>query len=129
MDDDLNTPEALAVLQTLAHEVNAARAAGDESRAAALGAELGSLGGVLGLFTVPPAQWFRLAKPVAVQRLSGGADTPPLSDAEIEQRIAARSAARRARLWAEADRIRDELAAAGVILEDQSGGEARWRRA
>jgi cysteinyl-tRNA synthetase len=51
------------------------------------------------------------------------------SDAEIETRIAARTAARREKNWAESDRIRDELAAAGVILEDKPGGRTAWRRA
>jgi cysteinyl-tRNA synthetase len=120
MDDDFNTPEALAVLQNLATEVNSARAAGQAQRAAALGAELSELAQVLGLLQVPPAQWFRLAKPVA-----GG----QLSDAHVEERIAARAAARRAKNWAESDRIRDELAAAGVILEDKPGGHTTWRRA
>jgi len=49
-------------------------------------------------------------------------------DGEIEARIAARSAARRAKNWAESDRIRDELFAAGVVLEDKSGGKTAWRR-
>jgi cysteinyl-tRNA synthetase len=120
MDDDFNTPEALAVLQNLATEVNSARAAGEAQRAAALGAELTDLAQVLGLLGVAPAQWFRLAKPAA-----GG----QLSDAQVEARIAARSAARRAKHWAESDGIRDELAAAGVILEDKPGGQTTWRRA
>ena len=119
MDDDFNTPEALAVLQQLATEVNSARAARDMPRAAALGAELMALGRVLGLLAVDPAQWFRLAAPAA------GAQ---LSDAQIEAGIAARAAARRAKNWAESDRIRDELAAAGVILEDKAGGATTWRR-
>jgi len=121
MDDDFNTPEALAALQALAHEVNAARDRGEAARAAQLAAELRSLGAVLGLFRLPPAEWFRLRRP--------GAAGQPLSDAQVEERIAARSAARRAKQWAESDRIRDELAAAGVILEDKAGGETRWRRA
>jgi cysteinyl-tRNA synthetase len=119
MDDDFNTPEALAVLQTLAREVNSARDAGDTQRAARLAAELKALGAVVGLFGVEPAQWFRLAK----------AGASALSDAEIEARIAARAAARKAKNFAESDRIRAELAAGGVILEDKSGGKTVWRRA
>jgi cysteinyl-tRNA synthetase len=131
MDDDFNTPEALAVLQTLAREVNSAKAAGDHQHAAALAAELTALGAVLGLFTVAPAQWFRLGKPALAQ----DADRLPantagsIDDAQVEARIAARTAARRAKNWAESDRIRDELAAAGIVLEDKPGGATTWRRA
>src|SRR3982075_281320 len=92
MDDDFNTPEALAVLQTLTREVNSARDAVDERRAAQLAAELKALGRVLGLLSVEPAQWFRLAKPPAGRRAAGTG----LSDAEIDARIAARPAAPRA---------------------------------
>ncbi|HSY06622.1 MAG TPA: cysteine--tRNA ligase [Steroidobacteraceae bacterium] len=139
MDDDFNTPEALAVLQTLAREANSARDSGDQRRAAELAAELTSLGQVLGLFTLAPGEWFRLAKPVVPAFLPEGREDPghrqaappgdPIGDAEVEARIAARAAARSARNWAESDRIRDELAAAGILLEDKPGGETRWRRA
>ncbi|MGH8305032.1 MAG: CysS/YqeB C-terminal domain-containing protein [Steroidobacteraceae bacterium] len=47
----------------------------------------------------------------------------------MERHIEARAAARRARDWAQSDRIRDELGARGVILEDQPGGRTSWRRA
>ncbi len=130
MDDDLNTPEALAVLQGMAREINTARDAGDAQRAAALGAELRALGGVLGLITVSPAQWFRTPKPTLVADAAPADEgSGPIADADVEARIAARTAARRAKNWAESDRIRDELAALGVILEDKPGGETRWRRA
>src|SRR6516225_1017864 len=140
MDDDFNTPEALAVLQNLAREVNSAKASGARERAAALAAELTALGAVLGLFALPAAQWFRLAKPAAAAgetaaaASGGGAGvatgaTHAINDAEVEARIAARAAARRAKNWAESDRIRDELAAAGVVLEDKPGGKTTWRRA
>ena len=135
MDDDFNTPEALAVLQTLAREVNSAKDRGEERRAAALAAELRALGAVLGLFALSPAQWFRLAKPTVLQpdkpEATGEVPTASLAigDTEVEARIAARAQARRAKNWAESDRIRDELAAAGVILEDKPGGQTSWRRA
>jgi cysteinyl-tRNA synthetase len=141
MDDDFNTAEALAVLQTLAREVNSAKATGAQQRAAALGAELQALGAVLGLFAMPAAQWFRLAKPAASaagETAAGASDAasgvataapPRIDDAQVEARIAARAAARRAKNWAESDRIRAELATAGVLLEDKPGGKTSWRRA
>ena len=59
MDDDFNTPEALAVLQTLTREVNSAKAAGEQARAVQRAAELRSLADVLGLIQLDPAEWFR----------------------------------------------------------------------
>ncbi len=126
MDDDFNTPEALAVLQTLTRELNTAKDAGKAERAALLGAELRSLGAVLGLLGVAPVQWGRLVRPAAGAAATGAGQ---LTDAEIEARIAARIAARQSKNWAESDRIRDELVAVGVILEDKPGGKTAWRRA
>jgi cysteinyl-tRNA synthetase len=51
-----------------------------------------------------------------------------LSDGDIERLIEARVAARKAKDFKESDRIRDALAAAGVVLEDQPGGRTLWRR-
>jgi cysteinyl-tRNA synthetase len=120
MDDDFNTPEAFAVLQGLARSINAARDSGDTTAAVRFGAELRALGNVLGLVTLEPSQWFRAS--------SGAAAAGP-SDADIDAQIAARLAARKAKQWAESDRIRDELARQGVILEDKPGGVTVWRRA
>ena len=132
MDDDFNTPEALAVLQTLTREVNSAKDAGDERRAASLGAELRALAHVLGLAGVSAEQWLRQARGGAsamAQAALAGSPAAGLDDAEIERRIEARAAARAAKNWAESDRIRDELAALGVVLEDKPGGATVWRRA
>jgi cysteinyl-tRNA synthetase len=119
MDDDFNTPEAIAVLQGLARELNTARASSvDAHKARLIAGELRALGGALGLLQQVPESWFRTGG------VAGG-----LSDAEIEARIAARLAARKSKNWAESDRIRDELAKAGVILEDKPGGATTWRRA
>lgn len=82
-----------------------------------LAGELHSLARVLGLAQLNPADWFR--RTIA----DGG-----FSDADVELRIAARIAARHSKNWIESDRIRDELAAAGVILEDKPGGVTTWRR-
>ena len=124
MDDDFNTAEALAVLQQLARELNTAKAAGDPASAAALAAELRALGTILGLLEHDPVAWLSSASELTAGSESTG---PDLDDAAIDALIAARSAARAAREWAESDRIRDQLAAAGVILEDGAGG-TRWRR-
>jgi cysteinyl-tRNA synthetase len=103
MDDDFGTPEAVAVLFGLASRVN-----GGERRLAPL---LRALGGVLGLLQRDAAQFLQGA----------GADD------WIPERIKAREAARKRRDFAEADRIRDELLAKGVILED-GPHVTTWRR-
>jgi cysteinyl-tRNA synthetase len=116
MDDDFNTPEALAVLFDLAREINRVRGE-DEQRAAGLAAELRQLGSALGILQDDPEQYLRGSTSEA-----GG-----LSDEQIEDLIQQRLDARKAKNWAEADRIRDELQAAGIILEDGAGGTT-WRR-
>jgi cysteinyl-tRNA synthetase len=104
------------VLFDLAREVNRLRRESDAA-AAPLGAELRRLGGILGILRDDPANYLRGGE--------GGAEG--LSDAAIEDLIAQRLAARKAKHWAEADRIRDELKAQGVQLEDGAGGTT-WRR-
>ena len=116
MDDDFNTPEALAVLFDLAREVNRLRRESD-AVAAPLGAELRRLGGILGILQDDPEAYLRGGE--------GGAEG--LSDAAIEGLIAQRLAARKAKNWAQADRIREELKGKGVLLEDGPGGTT-WRR-
>jgi len=108
MDDDFNTPEAVAELQALAN-----LAFTGDSKAAA---QLKSLGAVLGILQ-RDAQTF----------LQADTGNGP-SEAEIVQQIEARVAARKAKNYAEADRIRQQLEAAGVILEDGPKGTT-WRRA
>ncbi|BAV33172.1 cysteinyl-tRNA synthetase [Sulfuricaulis limicola] len=115
MDDDFNTPGALAVLFELARDINKLREDSGIAAAAPLGATLRRIGGVLGLLQSDPQTFLR-----------GGTDDG-LTDAQIEALIARRSEARKNRNWAESDRLRDELKAQGVILED-TAGQTSWRR-
>ena len=113
--DDMNTPLALARMHELAGTLN--KAASDAERAAAKAMLLGAAG-LLGIAEGDPETWFRWAPDAA-----GGLD-----DDAVEGLIAARVAARKSRDFAEADRIRDDLKAKGVVLEDGPGGTT-WKRA
>ncbi len=118
MDDDFNTPEALAVMQGVARDLNSAKAGGARESAATLGSALRTMGKMLGLLQQPPA---------AYSKRGIGADA--LTDQQIEELLAARRAARGAKNFAESDRLRDVLASAGVLIEDKPGGVTGWRRA
>ncbi len=117
MDDDFNTPEALAVLFDLVREINRVRKR-DAQQAAGLAAELRRLGGILGILQQDPEDWLR-----GGETTEGG-----LSDTQIDELIARRNQAKADKDWAEADRIRDELQGQGIVLEDGPAGTT-WRRA
>lgn len=116
MADDFNTPEALAVMFDLVKLLNSSRDA-DAEAVNRFAYTLKYLGGVLGLLQANPEDYFKQA-PVQ----EGG-----LSEDEIEQLISLRTQARADKNWAESDRIRDELAEQGVVLDDSKGGTS-WRR-
>ena len=112
MDDDFNTPVALAVLFELATEVN-------KNKSPALARQLKGLSGVLGLLERTPQQFLQAAV----------GESLPNADDAIAQAIERRIAAKKARDFAESDKIRAELLAAGIILEDKPDGSTNWRRA
>jgi cysteinyl-tRNA synthetase len=114
MDDDFNTPEAIAVLFELANHVNREHTASPD-KAAMLAAELKQLANVLGL----------LEADVETYLQSGAGED--LDAEKIEALIAQRLQARAEKNWAEADHIRDELMAMDVVLEDKDG-KTIWRR-
>jgi cysteinyl-tRNA synthetase len=133
MDDDFNTPEALAVLAGVARELNIAKAANDAARTAGLARSLLAMGEMLGLLQQPPDAYLKRASrvataPVPNQAGAGPGSAAPLTDAEIEDLIARRRAARAAKDFHESDRIRATLSAAGIVLEDKPGGNSEWRR-
>jgi cysteinyl-tRNA synthetase len=118
MDDDFNTPEAFAVMQGVARNLNLAKASGNESAASNAAATLRALGAVLGVLQQDPDNY-----------LKRSAGSKSLSDAEVEGLLASRREARSAKDFAESDRIREILSAAGILLEDKPGGRTEWRRA
>jgi len=115
MDDDFNTPIAVAVLFDLARDINKMRT-DDPEQAAALGALLRKLGETLGIL-----------QRTADDYLKAGSTADGLGDAAIDALIAQRNAARKDKNFAESDRIRDALKRQGVILED-AAGVTTWRR-
>ena len=112
LSDDLNTPMAIAALHQLANQVY------QQGGPGLTAADLKAGAGALGLLQQDPEAWFRWTPAAA-------ADGP--SDAEIEAAIAARQAARKAKDFKESDRIRDDLKAKGVLLEDGPKGTT-WKR-
>jgi cysteinyl-tRNA synthetase len=114
LEDDLNTPLAISHLHELAGQINKARTDPERAR---LKAALLASGDVLGILQQPVESWFRWTPPKGAS----------LADAEIDDLVAQRLAARQNRNFAEADRLRKVLTDNGVLLEDGAGG-TQWRR-
>ncbi|HBM08741.1 cysteine--tRNA ligase [Pseudomonas sp. Choline-3u-10] len=113
MDDDFNSPEACAVLFEMVREINRLRDT-DMQAASGLAAQLKALASVLGILQIDPDTFLQAG-------VEGKVDAT-----QVEALIAARLQARAEKNWAESDRIRDQLTAMGVVLEDGKGGTT-WR--
>lgn len=116
MQDDFNTPIALAALFELARETNKLQQSGDTPSALETGALLKKLANILGLLEHDIEDWFK-----------GDAGNDGLSDDAINQLIEERRKAKQNKNWAEADRIRDTLNEEGIIIED-SADKTTWKR-
>jgi cysteinyl-tRNA synthetase len=112
LEDDLNTPQALTALYTLASEANKAS---DPAEKARLKGQLLGSGQLLGLLMLDPADWFQAG------------EAGDIAEEEIEQLIKDRIEAKSAKDFAKADAIRADLAEKGVTLEDGPGGTT-WKR-
>jgi cysteinyl-tRNA synthetase len=117
LEEDLNTPQAIAELFELVRATNRAADAGQRR---ALAETLRASAWMLGLLHQDPVAWFEAAQ--------GDADPDALTEQAIEALLDQRERLRRERKFAEADAIRNELAARGIAIEDGAGG-SRWRRA
>jgi cysteinyl-tRNA synthetase len=116
LEDDFNTANAIAVMFDLARDINRVKSE-QQGAQHALASLLRYLGGIIGLLQADADDFLK----------SGGGQGAGLSDVAIDELIEQRLQARADKNWADADRIRDELNAAGIVIEDGANG-TRWRR-
>ncbi|MGB5538766.1 MAG: cysteine--tRNA ligase [Gammaproteobacteria bacterium] len=128
MDDDFNTPEAVAVLFELAREINRVSKS-EAGKAGLLAGCLKRLAGVLGLLQAEPEQYLQsgISGMVNITEQGDSIAAAGLTEERIDTLIQQRLQARKEKNWAEADRIRAELEAQGIVLEDGPSGTT-WRR-
>jgi len=132
MDDDFNTVEAMAVLFDIANALNTAKAENSTEQAVQLAGQLKYLGAVLGLLQSDPEEHLKgfTGTGYAVNNpgsSEGRGYVGGFTEEAIDKLIAQRLDARKNKNWAESDRIRDQLQAQGVVLEDSAAGTT-WRR-
>ena len=143
LDDDLNTPMALAVLQNMKTNVNIRLERWSNESRKQTRAAFREFGAVLGLFQLEPEQWQFNPLQISVHEDVVATDSASvgfresakaagkasiLTDTEIESQLAERLEARRKKDFAKADEIRKSLAAQGIIIEDKPDGTSRWKR-
>ena len=143
LDDDLNTPMALAVLQNMKTNVNIRLERWSNESRKQTRAAFREFGAVLGLFQLEPEQWQFNPLQISVYEDVVATDSASvgfresakaagkasiLTDTEIESQLAERLEARRKKDFAKADEIRKSLAAQGIIIEDKPDGTSRWKR-
>jgi cysteinyl-tRNA synthetase len=134
MDDDFNTPVAVAVLFDLARELNKTKN-GDAERVGQLAVSLKRLGGLLGILQDDPDVFLKgkiytlNAEPASFNVTGAPVNMVlELTEQAVEHQIQARLDAKKAKNWVVADQIRDQLKEQGVILEDAPNGTTSWRR-
>lgn len=129
MDDDFNTPVAIAVLFDLARDLNKSKE--NETKAAVLASTLKNLAGVLGILQEDPGGYLKGSAIYAAKntvKVTQSATTKVLTEEAIEIQIKERLNAKLQKKWDRADKIRDQLKEQGIILEDIPGGKTTWRR-
>jgi cysteinyl-tRNA synthetase len=117
MNDDFNTPVAIAVLFELSTELNKTKASNSDQQKD-LARELKQLAGMLGFLQRDPREF-----------LQGGQSATGISADQVEALIAERAAAKKDKNFARSDEIRDDLLKQGIVLEDKPGGVTEWRKA